>query len=245
MATQPLIQDYPANMSANHRWLVVGLSGVTGGGKTTLATKLLASLPTTTIYLNQDQYFLPNHHHSHLKAPEPLAGFNKDSLCSTDMRKMVDNIRHILATDGASLTLTDCTGMLDTSRVIGSALRDPRPPFKGHRKESHLPAVLLLDGFLLFNQPEVAAACDLLYFITLTRDQCWERREKRAFTSSTINTKLYFDACAWPKYEEHFQQMCNSVKGIHFIDGASAPDITYERVFKDIMNKLEMTAIHE
>ncbi|XP_069158715.1 nicotinamide riboside kinase 1 isoform X1 [Procambarus clarkii] len=219
-------------------WRVVGLSGATGGGKTTLANQLLASLPTTTLYLTQDEYILPDHSNAHLKAPEPLKGYNKDSLASIDMTKMIADIKQILATDGRDINFVDYDEIHNRSKIIGSALNIPRPPFIGHKEKSHLSSVLLLDGFLLFNHPEVPQFCDLLYFITLTKEQCLERRKMRVFTNVSMNSEQYFELCAWPQYEQHFTQMCNTVNNIHFINGASQPHITYERVFKDIMHML-------
>lgn len=219
-------------------WQVVGLSGVTGGGKSTLAAKLLASLPTTVVYMSQDEYILPDHYPVHPKAPEPLTGINKDTLSSIDMTKMIADIKHILASDVADIKFTDYSEIHKRSKVIGSALCEPRPPFRGHKENVHLPSLLLLDGFLLFNHLEVPQFCDLLYFITLTKEQCLERRKRRVFTHARMNTKEYFDLCTWPQYEHHFTQMCNSIKGIHFIDGSSHPQIIYEEAFKDIMHML-------
>ncbi|XP_042226294.1 uncharacterized protein LOC121869166 [Homarus americanus] len=236
--TVPSSQNQPVK-SGGCKWLVIGLSGVTGGGKTTLATQLIASLPTTTVYLCQDEYILPDHHQAHLKVPEPLQGPNKNSLCSVDMTKMIADIKHILLTDSADINLVDFIGLEDRGKVIGQGLNTPRPPFRGHKQRSHWPSLLLLDGFLLFNHPEVPLMCDLLYFITLTKRQCLERRKMKVFTSSSLSTQQYFELCAWPQYERHFTDMCESVKGIHFIDGESPRHAVYKRVFTDIMNMLD------
>lgn len=206
-------------------WVVVGLSGVTRGGKTTLALKLLASLPTTAVYLSQDEYILPNHHPAHPAAPPPLDGINKETLASVDMARMMRDLRHILATPPDSLTLADPCRLLERSQVVGCALQEPRPPIRGYSRASGLPAVLLLDGFNLFEHPEVPPRCHLRYFLTLTREQCQARGKQRKATSSFLTSPLYFDLCIWPNYEEHLAAIRGGMGGdVRLLDGTTPTD---------------------
>lgn len=209
----------------NREWVVVGLSGVTRGGKTTLALKLLSCLPTTTAFLSQDEYILPNDHPAHPAAPPSLGGINKETLASLDMARMMSDLRHVLATPPHALTLADPRQLLDRSQVVGCALQEPRPPLRGYSRASGLPAVLLLDGFRLFGHPDVPPLCHLRYFLTLTREQCEARGRQRKATSSFLTSPLYFDLCIWPQYEEHLSAVLAGVGGgVRMLDGTTPTD---------------------
>lgn len=206
-------------------WVVVGLSGVTRGGKSTLALKLVSSLPTTTAYLSQDEYILPNHHPAHPAAPPPMVGINKETLASVDMTRMLGDLRRVLATPPHDLALADPCQLLDRSQVVGCALQEPRPPIRGCARDSGLPGVLVLDGHHLFGHPEVPPLCHLRYFLTLTRDQCQARGKQRKATSSFLTSPLYFDLCIWPQYEEHLAAVRGGVGGeIRMLEGATPTD---------------------
>ncbi|XP_063848212.1 nicotinamide riboside kinase 2-like [Scylla paramamosain] len=218
--------------SADCRWVVVGLSGVTRGGKTSLALNLLSCLPTTTAYLSQDEYILPNSHPAHPAAPEPVDGINKETLASIDMSRMIRDLRRVLAEEPNSLTLADPENLMERSQVVGCALKEPRPPLKGRQRNSSLPAVLVLDGFRLFEHPEVPPLCNLCYFLTLTREQCVARGKQRPRTSSFLNSPLYFNLCVWPKYEEYLAMLADNggTDKICFLDGATPLDALAKKV---------------
>ncbi|KAK4304089.1 hypothetical protein Pmani_023951 [Petrolisthes manimaculis] len=222
------------------RWRIVGLSGISGGGKSTLAYSLLAALPTTVVYLGQDEYILPDEHPSHPKAAEEIGCVNKETIRSIDMRKMLADIKKILSSDPNTIAITDYSTLLERKKMIGCGLPEPRQAPYGCRQHSSFPAVLLLDGFLLYMNSEVSALCDLRYFFTLTKAECWSRRSKRKFTNSlSMSSRQYFDSCVWPSYTEHFSRMSSSVTDVHLLEGTSSPTVMHERVLKDIFNVLE------
>ncbi|MPC15159.1 Nicotinamide riboside kinase 2 [Portunus trituberculatus] len=225
------------------RWVVVGLSGVTRGGKTSLALNLLSCLPTTTAYLSQDEYILPNSHPAHSAAPEPLSGINKETLASIDMSRMMKDLRRVLAAEPSSLTLSDPENLMDRSQVVGCALQEPRPPLKGRQRTSRLPAVLVLDGFRLFEHTDVLSLCHLRYFLTLTREQCVARGKQSPRTSSFINSPQYFDLCVWPKYEEYLAMLIDNsgADNIRFLDGASPPDALAKTVENEVKSLLGLS----
>lgn len=220
---------------------MVGISGVTCAGKTTLADRLLASLPTMAVYLGQDEYIYSDEFSGHLLAPPALGGLNRDSLRSINMEKMVDDVNVILnTTRPLSCSLSSASVPKDWERVNAAALKMRNRPAPSSRKCSAYMPVLLLDGYLLFNHADIPPLCDLLYFITLPKDECWERRKTRVYASQCPDVKLYFELCVWPKYKEHFQQMIELISNICFKNGCTDPDTLYDNVFEDIMQKLEV-----
>ncbi|XP_063589288.1 nicotinamide riboside kinase 1-like [Penaeus indicus] len=226
---------------ASKHWLVVGISGVTCAGKTTLAKRLLASLPTLAVYLGQDEYIYSDEFPGHLLAPPALGGLNRDSLRSIDMDRMVEDIHVILSTTSSRPGSSSGVSVpREWERVNAAALAVGKRPAPSLRERSAYMPVLLLDGYLLFNHAEIPPLCDLLYFITLPKDECWKRRKKRVYASQCQDVKLYFELCVWPKYKEHFQQMIESVSNICFKNGCTDPDTLYLSVFQDIMQELEI-----
>lgn len=224
-------------------WVVVGLSGVTRGGKSTLALKLLSCLPTTIAYLSQDEYILPDHHPAHPAAPPPLGGINKETLASIDMARMMRDVRHVLATPPRCLDLSDPYQIKERGQVIGCALQEPRPPIRGCSRPSNLPSVLLLDGFLLFDHPEVSPLCHLRYFLTLTREQCQARGRQRRATQSYLTSPQYFDLCIWPKYEDHLAAIRRGVGGdVRLFDGTTPTDNLAATVENDLRPLLGLAA---
>lgn len=225
------------------RWVVVGLSGVTRGGKTSLALNLLSCLPTTTAYLSQDEYILPNSHSAHPAAPELVGGINKETLASIDMGHMVRDLRSVLVAEPSSLNFADPEVLMERSQMIGCALKEPRPPLKGYQRNSSLPAVLVLDGFRLFEHKEVPPLCHLQYFLTLTREQCIERGKQNLRTSTFLNSDRYFDLCVWPKYEEYLAMLADNggTDKIRFLDGATPPDTLAKMVEDEVKSLLGLS----
>uniref|UniRef100_A0A1B6LX11 Phosphoribulokinase/uridine kinase domain-containing protein n=1 Tax=Graphocephala atropunctata TaxID=36148 RepID=A0A1B6LX11_9HEMI len=76
-------------------WLVVGVSGVTCGGKTTFATALHQAYPSSTI-VHQDHYFLSPDDPRHILVPE-LGHLNWEIPSSLDMESMYKHVDNILS----------------------------------------------------------------------------------------------------------------------------------------------------
>lgn len=95
--------------------------------------------------------------------------------------------------------------------------------------------VLILDGFLLFKDKTIADLCDLKYFLTLTKEQCWERRKNRAYDPPDVPG--YFDKVVWPEYEKYVKEITqDGDRTIKFIDGSKDMEEVYEIVSKEITN---------
>lgn len=185
------------------QWLVVAISGVTNGGKSTVTRQLLEVLPNFTQLLCQDDYFYPEDSSCHIPCPGGLKHHNWDVITALDMEKMKLDVRNIINSspikeEGGedSLHASTCDS--------NSSIQTYRP-------------VLLLDGFLIYDDSELTAMCDLRYFFTLSREQCWERRRKRDYEPP--DPPGYFDACVWPMYEEHLDRVRKNVSDVIFLDG--------------------------
>ncbi|KAK8735670.1 hypothetical protein OTU49_005259 [Cherax quadricarinatus] len=187
------------------RWLIVGISGATNSGKSTLAKKLLEILPETTRLICQDDYFYPVDSAHHIPSPGGLNNHNWEVLSSLDMNKMIKDITETINSipelpvkDPVSTSVTvSLSSCLNGS--VGS-----------------LP-ILLLEGFLLFGHSKLAEMCDLRYFLKLSREQCWQRRSCRIYDPP--DPLGYFEQCVWPMHELHLKYVKEHVPDLIFLNG--------------------------
>ncbi|XP_055703003.1 nicotinamide riboside kinase 1 [Phlebotomus papatasi] len=158
-------------------WLVVGISGATCSGKTTLATHLkerLAGDPSRrhigcVELINQDDYFLPEDHpqHQHI---DHLGHVNWDILTALDMDKMCRDVENIL--NQASESVTN---------------------------------ILIIEGFLVFNHPYLVDICNPKFHLHIPYEIAYARRRTRTYCPPDFLG--YFETCVWPMYEKHFQEI--------------------------------------
>ncbi|XP_012229411.1 nicotinamide riboside kinase 1 [Linepithema humile] len=99
--------------------------------------------------------------------------------------------------------------------------------------------ILILDGFLLFKHKPITDLCDRKYFLTLTKEQCWERRKDRTYDPPDVPG--YFDKVVWPeyvKYENEVTRDSELYKTVRFIDGSKNMEEIYEMITKEISQLL-------
>ena len=192
-------------------WFVIGISGATCSGKTTLARKLHKNLKSS-ILIEQDTYFLPVDDPRHSWIPK-LNHINFDILSSLDMEKMHSDILKIMNEkpqgEGDSMSL-----------------------------ENEM-KVLIVEGFLIFDYKPISDLCNLKYFLTLTKEECWNRRKFRVYEPPDVPG--YFDDIVWPEYLKHKDAIVNSkelFKSIKFFDGTHTQDLVYSNVYGEIKSKL-------
>lgn len=242
-------------------WLIVGVSGATCSGKSTLAQSLHEQLPGSFLVC-QDDFFLPVDSQRHTLIPA-LNHINWEIMTSLDMEQMHAVIENLLFSDSAE-TVLPLSGLLEAVyRVAGSPLyvesdkigtvlnfntgchrvipgdmvnlkpddtqsmamretdTDNTSEIKmakssGDKQISGV-RILIIEGFLILNDKKIADLCHCKYFLTLTRQQCWERRSVRPYEPPDVPG--YFDQCVWPEYEKHRDEVFKQVPNVIVIDG--------------------------
>ncbi|XP_047483537.1 nicotinamide riboside kinase 2-like isoform X1 [Penaeus chinensis] len=202
-------------------WVVVGISGVTNGGKSTLTKKLVESLPGTVKLINQDDYFYLEDSQHHVPAPGGLMHHNWDIISSLDMERMEKDVLDIIN----SKIPEKSESYFDRGLTPHS---DPSSSSSANAVHYH--PVLLLDGFLLYDHKGLMDICNLRFFLTLTREQCWDRRKSRVYEPP--DPPGYFDHCVWPMYEAHLKRI-EKMPRVVFLDGVGNP---YQEVYKKILD---------
>ncbi|XP_027472651.1 nicotinamide riboside kinase 1 isoform X3 [Zalophus californianus] len=125
---------------------VIGISGVTNGGKTTLAKNLQKHLPNCSV-ISQDDFFKPES-----EIETDTNGFLQyDVLEALNMEKMMSTISCWMESPRHSLASTDS----------GSTEEIP---------------ILIIEGFLLFNYKPLDTLWNRSYFLTIPYEECKRRR---------------------------------------------------------------------
>lgn len=192
-------------------WIIIGIAGVTCGGKTTLAKLLHQHLKTdanalgdhvrirSVHMINQDHYFYDesSDHHTWLTR---LNHINWEILSALNMPKMCSDIRQLLG--------SDCTLYNRTIPSVVSLLM-PAPSDAQHTVPATTVAavpvnVLIIEGFTIFNNANILAMCHLKFHLHLPYEKCYERRSNRVYEPADVIG--YFESCVWPMYEKHFNE---------------------------------------
>lgn len=172
-------------------WLIVGISGVTCGGKTTLSQSLYEFLSNPANshtfkeniiigevrLVNQDDYFLPDDHPAH-EWIDSISHINFDVISALDMPRMCSDMNVILG---------------------------KRFHLYQRRPNVQVVNILLVEGFLIFNHSVTNRLCQLKFHIHLPYEKCYQRRIKRAYDPPDVTG--YFEICVWPMYEAHFNEL--------------------------------------
>lgn len=125
---------------------VIGIGGVTNGGKTTLARNLQKRLPNCSV-ISQDDFFKPE---SEIETDEN--GFLQyDVLEALNMEEMMSAISCWMESPSHSLVSTDW------------------------RSIEEIP-ILIIEGFLLFNYKPLDHIWNRMYFLTIPYEECKRRR---------------------------------------------------------------------
>lgn len=202
-------------------WLIIGISGVTCGGKTTLSQLLYNHLSDPAIsttfaeniiigevqLVNQDDYFLPENHPNH---------------------EWIDSINHIN---------WDIIGALDMSRMCEDLHKTlgKRFHFYTKRDEPQVVNILLVDGFLIFNHSITNRICQLKFHLHLPYEKCYERRLARVYDPPDVVG--YFEMCVWPMYERHFAELRDK-EDIVLLNGEAPKEKCFNYVLEQVKKAL-------
>ncbi|XP_071394614.1 nicotinamide riboside kinase 1 isoform X1 [Centroberyx affinis] len=193
--------------------LVVGIGGMTNGGKSTLSSSLHQQIPNSCI-IAQDAFFKDDS-----VVPVDSNGFKQydmlDALHMDEMMSEVDSWRRDPESFLAERGLT--------------AERTAAPEDKVF--------VLIVEGFLIFNHRPLNELMDKRYFMEIPYDVCKERRCSRVYTPH--DPPGYFDGHVWPMYLKNRQQMESMVSGIVLLDGLESKEELLAAVYKDVSREIE------
>ncbi|XP_029041494.1 nicotinamide riboside kinase 1 isoform X1 [Osmia bicornis bicornis] len=194
---------------SSKKWLVIGITGATCSGKTTLANRLQKELKNSII-VHQDNYFWPIDDPRHVKIPK-LNHLNWELMSSMDMDKMRSDILKLI-----EFSPNDVNSI-----------------------EKNCERVLIIDGYLLFKCKVITNLCDIKYFFTVPKEISKERREKREYEPRDVPGYFEeYVWPEYLKYKDEIMKDKNLCKTITFIDGSKDSEEIFQMIFPRIKQML-------
>lgn len=140
--------------------LIIGIAGGTGSGKTTVVNQILNEIPENEVaVISQDSYYKETHELSF----EERTKINFDHPNSIDFDLLVEHLKQL---------------------KDGNVVNQPVYSFVTHNRTkdkvvTHPTKVLIIEGILIFNNPELRDLCDIKIFVHADTDERLIRRLKR------------------------------------------------------------------
>lgn len=215
--------------------IVIGISGITGGGKTTLATALHQYLCdrnnanafagihiNQVILIHQDKYFWIRNSPNHTWIRE-INFINREILSAMDMDKFADDISEMvqqLTGNTLEESKQQCASKIDTncSRITVN--------------------ILIIEGFLIYNDERINRFCGLRFHLYLSSDVGFQRRLQRTFKHINPKPKWYWDNYAWPLYQKHLNEVPNKSELI-LLNGEDDVDCIFSQAHATITKYLK------
>ena len=140
--------------------MILGVAGGTGSGKTTVAREILDAVgPDRIAFLAQDNYYRD----VEWESPDQLLAYNFDHPDALDTALFVEHLRALKGGRAIDLPVYD---FVSHRRTAASRRIEARP-------------VVLVEGILLFADPEIRGLCDFKVFVDTDADVRLVRRIRR------------------------------------------------------------------
>ncbi len=198
---------------------VIGISGPTSSGKTSLAHILAHILSCNgerqVINIHQDDFFFPKE----VLVPNTRGEMDADCHDAVDFQRLKETIRFVKCV--GNLPASFKSGQDDKYEkekglaMVDLSLIDPTPLYKAVKEAFHKDQpVIIVDGFLLYHCSEIRRLFDVKLFLVTKRELAKERRFARPIYNGPDvggaffwRTREYFDRIVWRNYEEEHRQL--------------------------------------
>ncbi len=243
------------------RALIVGISGATCSGKTSVA-KLLAKTFVGSQTFNQDDFYFDEEHKGHIQIPE-LNHINWEVASAFDNERLAEAVADAASKVGRRRKNSKThQGKEGDQEFVGTSKDDREsscnkiwqqvqqtidPAAAASEKSAVAPSssssstpLVIVEGITIFNSPALRRLCDVKVFLELDKETCWDRRKFRSYDPP--DPPGYFDKIVWPFYEKNLAEIKTLVDEkdrIHFIKAAPMTlNEIYQKVSSLIFQKV-------
>nr|CAH7724733.1 unnamed protein product [Callosobruchus chinensis] len=208
------------------KYFIIGICGVTCGGKTTVATRLHTAIPNSKLFM-MDDYFLDVKDPRHTRIPE-LNHINFDIPSSLDLEQLH---KDLLSYMGDSKPMNN-----GVKREVGNKMNmNHLQSFIYKRARELKIKIIIVEGFCVFNYRPLVELCDLKYYFLLDREECFNRRVQRVYEPK--DCPGYFEQCVWPEHLKQLAEVKATVKDVVYFNNNNIQN-TLDRILTDIASYL-------
>lgn len=190
--------------------LIIGLSGASSSGKTTVANALGSIFPNSSV-IHEDDFYLPD---DQIPYNEEIHEYDWDCPGAINFKMFTEVIKKLKSNETFDkrkymhLEATNISNQVDKHFCISP---DTQNRLEILVKDKCINRkIYLVDGFLMFGSKQLVDLMDIKLFFRTDYDTLKQRRQARKYNVDSgvwTDPPGYFTECVWPQYYHYHKEM--------------------------------------